>query len=362
MPIKQVYESDPGVYRVGLRSGLPDAWAGQPEQTRIYDEYLWWGMGLFVIENPESPTDYEIVFFCLNHERSAGLLEGANATALRFSGLTGEFIGHHDTNGWSWIDIRVGANGSALAASYWITGYDGIIYRFNRHTWDFEQAYPSGHFVGLHPSRIPCVDEAEDLALFIGGGTYFGDQEVAVYRNSTGAHLYNIKVCGVADTIFMTDDRRAYVVSTDNSLTLFDYTNGQVLGLLHVGFSPYVRFWAWDRVAKRVLCMEITPDTLPEGHCTLRVRGYYPIPVAHGMVGPIPLQAPAVGRRVEWLTKVYGVVGEGIPGVQVNYSLDTPTSTTLSPVQHTTDLNGNSRTYVTSSLAGDNELTATAEV
>jgi hypothetical protein len=101
---------------------------------------------------------------------------------------------------------------------------------------------------------------------------------------------------------------------------------------------------------------------MPDGTCTCRVRGYYPVPLPHGMAGPVPLQAPAVGRRVEWLTKLYGAAGEGVPGVVVNYSLETPTGATVSPSQHTTDLNGNSRTFVTSSLAGDNEITATAEV
>ena len=364
MPIKQVFESAPGVYRVGLRVGLPDAWAGTADQTRIYDEYLWWGNGLMVIENPESPTDYEIVFFCLNVERSAGLLEGANTTALRFSGLTGEFIGHHDTNGFGWRDITVGANGSALAAWNWVGGYDFIIYRFDPNTYTFSQAYPSGHFEGMHASKVPCVDEAEDIALFVdyAGNLLFNSREVGIFRNSTGEFLYKIRVCGVTESIFMTDDRRAYVVANDGTLTLFDYTTGQILSVLHCGLSDYYRAWAWDRVAKRILCVEATPDTLPEGHCTLRVRGYYPIPVAHGMVGPIPLQAANVGRRVEVLTKVYGAVGEGISGALVNYSLGSMTGATLSPAQHATDLNGNSRTYVTHTLAGDKSVTATVEV
>lgn len=358
MPIKQVYLSDPGVYRT-----LPDSydpWAGTEDRDRIYDEYIWWVNGITVVENPESPTDYEIVFFALNRAR---ITAGANVVAMRWSGLTGEFLGHDDRQAaLGFTEFTSGNNGTTYATNRWIIP-DNSVHKFNPNTYQFELLHPPSYYEG-DPllATVPCIDEDADIALFISATTNNALREIGVYRESTGAFLYKFRVCGVPESVFMADDRRAYTVSNDGTLTLFNYITGQVLSVLHCGVSDYKRVWTWDRISKRILCFERTPDEMPLGTCTCRVRGYYPVPVAHGLTGPIPLQAPRVGRRVEMLTKIYGAVGEGVPGVAVTYTLENPAGAVLSPAQHTTDLNGNSRTFVTSSLAGPNTLTVTAQV
>lgn len=366
MPIKQVFESAPAVYRTGLRSGLTDPWAGTADQSRIFDEYLWqdvpWG-GLFVIENLDSPTDYKIVFFALNVERSSGVMEGANFVALQWSGLTGEFLGHDDRLGFQVSKFVTGARGTIRATSSWIIA-NHITYKLDPYAMALTEEHPAGYYSGHNGLllAVPCVNEQADLALMINSSDHHDLREIAVHRESTGEFLYKFRVCGVPESIFMADDDHAYTVANDGTLTLFNYVTGKIIGVLHVGLSDYIRHWAWDRIAKRILCFELTPDVMPEGHCTARVTGYYPVPVPHGLAGPIPLQAPAVGRRVEWVSKVYGAAGEGIPGMLVSYSLESALGATLSPAQHTTDLNGNSRTFVTSSLAGDNSITASVEV
>ena len=366
MPIKQVFESAPGVYRTGLRTGIiEDPWADTPERDRIYDEYLWpsisWG-GAFIIENPESPTDYQIAFVAINFERSTGIGEAANVVTMLWSGLTGEFLGHDTRLGIGVFKFQTGANGTIRGTRFWIVP-DSVVYKLNPITYELTETHPYGFYEGsAQIASIPCVDEQEDIALFIGFSDVHSLGEVAVHRESTGEFLYKLKVCGIPESIFMAEKPHAYVVATDGTLTLFNYVTGQVLGVLHAGLTDNLRYWTWDRVAKRILCFEITPDILPEGHCTSKFRGYYPISLAHGLAGPIPLQAPRIGRRVEMLTKVYGAAGDGIPGQVVNYSLETPTGTVVAPIQHTTDLNGNSRTYVTASLAGDNTLTASTVV
>jgi hypothetical protein len=359
MPIKEVYTSDPGVYRVLPDDGY-DPWASSIDRTRIYDEYIWWVNGVTVIENPESPTDYEIVFFALNHAR---ITQGANVVAMRWSGLTGKFLGHDARQqALGFTEFTSGNNGTTYATNRWILP-DNSVHKLDPYTFQFTLLHGPGYYEG-DPllATVPCIDEEADVALFIAATDNNALREIGVYRESTGEFLYKFKVCGVPESIFMADDRRAYTVANDGTLTLFSYITGQVLSVLHVGLTDNERVWSWDRVSKRILCFERTPDTMPEGTCTCRVRGYYPIPVAHGMAGPIPLQVPRVGRRVEFLSKVYGAAGEGVPGVVVNYSLETALGIVVAPIQHTTDLNGNSRTYVTSSLAGSDTLTATAQV
>lgn len=359
MPIKEVFTSEPGVYRVLPDDGY-DPWAGTDDRDRIYDEYIWWVNGITVIENPESPTDYEIVFFALNRAR---ITQGANTVAMRWSGLTGQFLGHDDRqSALGFTEFTSGNNGTTYATNRWILP-DNSVHKLDPYTFQFTLLHGPNYYEG-DPllAGVPCIDEEADIALFIDATDNNTEREIGVYRESTGEFLYKFRVCGNPESVFMADDRRAYTVSNDGILTLFNYVTGQVLSVLHCGVSDYERVWTWDRISKRILCFERTPDEMPLGTCTCRVRGYYPIPVAHGIAGPIPLQAPRVGRRVEMLTKIYGAVGEGVPGQVVNYSLETPTGTTLAPVQHTTDINGNSRTYVTASLAGDNTLTASTVV
>ena len=368
MPIKQVFESAPGVYRIGLRSGLPDAWYNDAvDRLRLYDEYIEWVNGITVIENPESPTDYEMVGFFTNWERSAGLLEGVNTVAMRWSGLTGEFLGH-DTRYNYWLlgvnNVTGGARGVTTAYPTHTVSGPADIYKLNPDEKDFELLHPAGYYGGV-TSNIPvCIDVENDRTMLIGPSLFLGlkDSEVAVFQESTGVFLYKFFVIGACTHAFMGDAPSAYVVTAEGRLAVVDYVKGKVIGILHVGISEYERVWTWDRIAKRILSFERTPDTYPNGDCTCRIRGYYPSPDATGMAGPIPLQPPAKGERVEWITKVYGAAGEGVTGAVVNYALDNPAGAAVSPAQHTTDNNGNSRTFVTCSLAGDNELTATVEV
>lgn len=374
MPIRQVFESDPGTYRVGLRYGwYEDAWYNSAtDRQRLYDEYASEIDGLTVIENPESPSDYKIAAFIRTTERSSGTLGGLNTVVFLWSGRTGEFLGHdarYDRFIYGHWDMTSGAKG--VLVSYPRGGITNpqIHCKFVPEEMDFVDFHPKNYYVGAPYPLLyggeyltPCVDEDADRAIYLGSGTYHASGEVAVYQESTGLFLYKFDLGGIGAHIFMADSPYAYVVTTQGTLVLLDYVEGKVLNVLHAGISQYPRKWTWDRYAKRILSIEFTPDILPNGDCTLRVKGLYPAPAAVAITNPIPLQAPAQGRRVEWVTRVYGGAGEGIPGVVVNYALDNPAGATVSPAQHTTDHNGNSRTFVTCTLAGDNELTATAEV
>lgn len=363
MPIKQVYTSSPGVYRQNLGSGY-DYWAGDPvDRNRLYDEYIAWPAGVGVLENPESPSGYEILVWCVNWARWNG---GANTLIMKFDPLTGAFLGH-DTRT---PGLFIGGMSNGAKGTIWAIGSglvpSGIFYKFNPTTFAFDQVHAADYYEDVSffsqiPNAAFCVDADEDIALFFNGSANAGAGQIAVHKESTGEFLRVINVCGVIDGLFMTDDRRAYATSEDGILTLFDYTTGQVLSVLHHGVSGHTRKWAWDRIAKRLLAFNRTPDVLPEGTATVFVSGHYPTPEATGITAPVPLQAPWAGRRVEWYARIYGGAAEGIPGVVVNFALGQTTGAVMTPAQQTTDQNGTARTFVTSSLAGDNTLTATAE-
>lgn len=360
MPLKQVFTSAPAVYRVDETPGSFDYWAGEPENfNRVYDEYLWWAAGVAVLDNPASPTHYEVLVLGMSSTR---YWPSWGFGAMRFDGLTGEFLGW-DTRfkQYAVTDVSTGPDGNvwAVRQNHWIGKLDRTTGLFSTEI-DLLDHYGTNVSSFWASSAPICVDLANDRA--ITRLARDGQNQLSICAHASGDALHQITVCGEAEQVFMADDRRAYCVSTRGVVTVFDYMTGQVLGVLDVGKSADPRRWAWDKTLKRILCFTHTPDDMPEGHCTAKLTGFYPTPVAAGMTPPIPLQIPRIDRQVPVHVRVYGAAGEGIAGAAVTFSLTDPAGGTLGPARVASDRNGTLRTYLTGVLAGDNTINASTEV
>lgn len=363
MPIKHVSTSQPAVYRnaITVPPGTYNYWSTNPvNNARNYDEYVSFLMGVAVLDNPASPTHYEIHVMSLLQYR---YWPSWKVGSMVFNALNGTF------KGW---DTRQ----SQYTIKYVSTGPDGMIWannnnftlaRLNRDTMTFSNQHNLLNYYGQNvgsnwTSSAPiCVDYTNDRTI-----TKLNRDkgyQVSICEESTGNALYQVDACGAIIDVFMADDRRAYLVSNTGVITVIDYVTNQKLGALHIETTPYQRRWSWDKTLKRIITCTLTPDDMPEGDCTIKLEAYYPIPLPAGLTPPIPLGIVRKDKRTPIYTRVYGATGEGVAGNQVTFSLsNTPGAGTIGPARVATDRNGTLRTYFTGTLAGDNIITGETEV
>lgn len=161
------------------------------------------------------------------------------------------------------------------------------------------------------------IDPVADLAVL--HTSLNSNTGVSIHRLSTRETLtYNIRTAGMIQDIQAETPGTCFVVHTNGVVTVLDYAQGQVLGVIRASASASL--WdaklAWDPVHRRVIVCEKTADAA-DGAATIHVEGYRPVPVPVALTPPIPLRAPRAGRTVPVLVRAYGDAGEGVGGVVV---------------------------------------------
>lgn len=371
MPIKKMYETEKGVYRKEAKYGSRDWFDDDPDdRLRQFTDKFAYVSGVAVKENPASPTAYEILVWVAFWTRWG---QGAESGVFRFKAVDGSFIGRDMRGGpmniYTLDKARNGADGKVYGVLMGggITQDDYLTCNLDTMAWtSVDYPDPAGDW--SYKKGAWAIDSERNLYLAVRSTSgilpdpHLRRGQIAVVELGTNQLVRKIDLVGDIEAIFTADNRVAYAVSQEGVATVFDYTTGQILGVMHFGTSPYKRHWSWDRVTKRILCVEETPDLLPEGSCTLRVLGYYAQPLPVGVTSPIPLAPARAGERVTVYTRAYGGAGEGITGVGVNFSTSNPAVGTLQPERQASDNNGVSLTYLNCLDDGPLDLTMFAEV
>lgn len=374
MPIKKVYTSDKVVYRETIEvTGFPSArYFNETEQLRLYEEYISSITGLSAVRDPDNVTAIKIHLRC---NRRIDPWPSWGTGVCQFDGVTGAFDG--------WVEGWGGAGGAGgggigghITVSEIVTDAQGNIWGWDRNL-IFKKLNPltniwedTGKWYNFFGANIGSfrgssspyvIDLVADRYVTRLGADSANSLSICEY--STGDFLYRVYVCGRVDGLFAADNRRAYAVADDGVMTVFDYVTGQVLGAFDSGISDAGNeAWSWDPIYRRILHCPKVPDTLPDGHCNIRVYGYYPVPLAVGMTPPIPLKTPRKGVTVPVYCRVYGGAGEGIPGQEVSFSVTTSPDASVAPNRRSTAENGVVKTFLTGVLAGANGITAETEV
>lgn len=380
MPIKQVFESDVGVYplttRAVPRTGVyPDGLGGgisyfyfSPVETYFTcTMYIDFFRGLFTVKDPNYAGEFEIHLVCAMRQDE---WPSWSIQTFVWNGRTGAFKG-----------IR--QNITAYTISYMISAPDGSIWgtslysygllMFNPVTWTFTEHPTLLNELGANigstgaPPGISAfaVDPGLDVVITrIQGNTA---SQLSVCRLSTGDWLRTINMAGTIQFVFIAEPPMAYAVETNGNLTAFNYETGEVTGVLHTGLVSGGFTWAdtaftWDPFMRRVLFCFNSPDTLPDGICTTKVKGYYPVPLPVGMTPPIPLRYPQKDKTVPVFNRVYGAACEGIVGQELTYTVSDGSAATVSPGRKASENNGTVFVQLTGVLAGANSITSETSV
>jgi hypothetical protein len=149
---------------------------------------------------------------------------------------------------------------------------------------------------------------------------------LGVYNWQSGKWLYDLPMATEIVYITLEDENRCYVLLQNRVVVLVDYVRGEILGAaklppLEVGkpyggdsgldvIFDYVRM-AWDRIHRRLLIIEATPDD-PPGVCTMRVRGFQMVPEPVRITVPIPLKVPRQGRKIPVLVQAMDDMNQGV--------------------------------------------------
>lgn len=150
---------------------------------------------------------------------------------------------------------------------------------------------------------------------FVGVASTPGLEYLAIYNLTTGALLHYLFLSGQPTHISLVDTRFCYVMLDNGLLNLVDYQNGNVAATYKPPlFDPVAM--AFDQVRQRLIIYDDAEDA-EDGAAQGVLKGYIAVPGAVGLMTPIPLLAPRVGRRVPILTRVYGDVGEPVSGGRV---------------------------------------------
>jgi hypothetical protein len=377
MPIKQVFESAKAVYplttrdvpRVGVfpPGGGISYWYGSPVDTlRIYTLYIDFFRGLFTVKNPTYPGEFEIHLVVVTHQDE---WPSWGVETFVWNGKTGAFLGMRETIRSFGIDrMFSGPDGSIWATDIYSFGH---LYTCNPVDWTFtEWVVPLNDFganIGASPVVSPkiAVDPGHDV--LITRLTTNNASQLSVCQLSTGDWLRTINMAGDIQAVFVADPPMAYAVEATGNLTAFNYATGEVLGVLHTGLVSGGFTWAnlafsWDPFMRRILYCHRDPDTLPDGDCNTRVKGYYPVPLPVGMTPPIPLRYPQKGKTVPVWNRVYGGAAEGIVGQELTYTLLDDAAATVNPGRKTSENNGTVTVQLAGTLAGANSITCETSV
>lgn len=354
----QIFQSDV------LRYALP----GDPEITntspdyypelimppRIYAEELAAIDAVFVNRETIADADFVIHVVGTTHQI---YYPSYNFIDWRFNGMTGAYI-----------DRRVGLTGTlydyqihpARDGSLWRVSILGSFFEIDPVT--FEEIADTRQAAAKYGAIIldlPLVDRSQNLVVM--KTNLESNQSVGVYDFTSGALIRRINVSGNPKDIFAEDNRRCYVLTTENMVNLIDFTTGEILSTLK---APPVEAGAlgslltWDRYLRRFLRFTWRANAA-DGASLSDIAGYYPIPIAIGISKAIPLWPPRIGRTVPCLTRAFGDAGEAIPGVKLEAVVTGATAALAPPA---TDNDGEALIHVACTAAGAATLDLTATV
>jgi len=377
MPIKQVFASAVAVYPLTTRAvprtglSLPDGisyfYMNPVETYFTCTMYLDFFRGLFTVKDPSYPGEFEIHLLAVMRQDA---WPSWSVQTLVWDGRTGAYKGMRQNI----VTYQLSFIFSAPDGSIWATSlYSPALLKFNTVTWTSTE-HPvlladlgaNIGSTGAPPGTSTfAVDPARDVVITrIGGNTA---SQLSVCRLSDGDWLRTINVAGVVQFLFIAEPPMAYAVETTGNLTAFNYETGEVLGVLHTGlvsggFSWSDTAFTWDPFMRRVLFCHNTPDTLPDGICTTKVEGYYPVALPVGMTPPIPLRFPQKGKTVPVFNRVYGGAAEGIVGQELTYTVGNDSAATVSPGRKASENNGTVQVQLAGVLAGANSIVSETSV
>jgi len=377
MPIKQVFESDVAVYplttRAVPRTGLilPDGisyfYPSPVETLFTCTMYIDFFRGLFTIKDPTYPGEFEIHLLCVMRQDA---WPSWSVQTLVWDGRTGAYKGMRQ-------------NITSFTIAFMFSAPDGTIWATSLYDYGLLKVDPVTWRTTQHP--VLLTDFGANIGstgAFPGTGTFAVDpgrdvvitrlhentsSQLSVCRLSNGDWLRTINVAGNIEFLFIAEPPMAYAVETTGNLTAFNYATGEVLGVLHTGLVSGGFTWAntaftWDPFMRRVLFCYNSPDTLPDGICTTKVKGYYPVALPVGMTPPIPLRSPQKGKTVPVFNRVYGGAAEGIVGQELTYTVGNDSAATVSPGRKASENNGVVLVQLAGVLAGANSIVSETSV
>jgi hypothetical protein len=193
------------------------------------------------------------------------------------------------------------------------------------------------------------------------------EDHFGVYDLTSGDLIRTIYVPGYVSQIMPEDTNRCYVAHArgdEHRIGLVNYSAGELLSVFKIDdtFDPLTsqKVITWDRKYRRFLVWNDAPVTT-EGQNTSVVKGYFPQPQPVGFTKPIPLRPPRKYRSTPILTRLYGDMGEPMPGARVTFSPDSGIGT-VTGFPALTDADGESIGTVYGADAGSLTLTASTDV
>jgi hypothetical protein len=178
-------------------------------------------------------------------------------------------------------------------------------------------------FFGFGIGSDWAIDDVQDRFL---NGQF---EELRAYEWRSGKYLYTCKMSDLIVSICWEDRDRVYLLMSNQSVVLFDYVRGEVLGSSRVPSLVSGRsYWnnndvamAFDPVFRRLLVIELMPNN-PDGSCSMYIRGFRQVPEPVRITVPIPLKVPRQGRNIPVLVQVVGGLNEGVGGYVLNATVE----------------------------------------
>ena len=211
-----------------------------------------------------------------------------------------------------------------------------------------------GNFGAMTPDRVL------DRIIHSPGGVHY----VEVWVWSTQTFVMRVGMPGRVHDIFPEDESRVYVACDRGVYVLLDFISGRVVGLFsQLDTYQGATSWqdmvhTWDPYLRRILRVEKTPDAT-DGACTMRVEGFYPVPLGKRLAEPIPLLAPRKGRTVPVLTHLTSDNIEPVPAARVTMTPSGPG--TFASLQRTTNEHGYAVFQCRCDDVGVQDMTVTTE-
>lgn len=209
-----------------------------------------------------------------------------------------------------------------------------------------------------------CFDPDLDRAILHCGapGSFFRNDEVGIFKLSTGEYVSKVRVAGIPRYIVAESDGHCYAVNRIGNVTLIDYLETRAVGTFRLTISKHLTLipdWlvSYDPVFKRVLYIEKTPP-LEDGASTIVIKGYRSVNLPVDITPPVQNSILRPGKTGKVTVRAYGDSGEGIVGVNISLSSAGGSQVLRSPLY--TDVWGYASFDVKGITAGTDAFTATA--
>lgn len=227
-------------------------------------------------------------------------------------------------------------------------------------TYSTGDSVEASHF-GVVGISWPIVDQDRDLVVLVD----YSQAYINVHTLSTGALIRQINMSGTVASIAAADTGQVYVLCTNDRLNVVDIDAGRIVGTSLCPRTPGATdvVLGWHGQYRRLLLAEETPPA-SDGASTIRVRGYYPVPIAVDLTKPIPLIPPRVNRSVPVAVRVIGDVGEPIAACVVEGEITEtpPAEAELLVASGSPDATGYATLMMQGGVPGSVTFDATAEV